>query len=184
MEKKLEQLIKEKVILLVDFILENNPNVNRDHIYHKLDKLNLLPMSKTKVSTVKLIKNEPKRKIINSIMENKPIIKVKRSLFSNHILFIDNDDNKFDDLKKNKFVIDIRSKTIIGIENFEGKIEPLDKSLIEICHKYKIKYKIPLNLNINDNLEQDVIITNEIQELGLNYAESEAEEEEECKDEE
>lgn len=181
MDKKFEQLIREKIILLVDFILEKNPNASKDHINHKISKLDFFTSSKkTELSKSKIKREgELKQKIIDSIIKYKPIIKVKRSLFSNYILVMENDNHKFDDLRKNKFVMDIRSRSIIGVENSKGEIEPLDKTLIEICHRYKMKYQIPLNLNTIDEVEQDVVIANEINELGLNYVESEEEEEEE-----
>lgn len=162
METKLNEAINQKLLLLVDFILEKNSNVDKTLINHKINELFQ-------------IKNKVVNNIIDTIIQQRPIIKVKKSIFSNYILTVDNDDHYYDDLKINKFVMNITTQNIIGIENSNGEIETLTKSLIEICHKYKIKYDIPLNLNSDHNLDQDIVIVNEIQELGLNYTESDEE---------
>lgn len=113
------------------------------------------------------------QKIINTITDKKPIIQVKKNQFENYILVVEEHNHMFEDFKNNKFVINIDNQTIIGTENLKGEIEPLSKALVEICHKYKLRYTIPLNLNTSNDLDEDTVITTEIQQLGLNYAESE-----------
>jgi hypothetical protein len=169
MEIQLNKVINQKLEALVDFILEKNSNANKNLINHKIDKLFF------RVPT-KLGSKSPK--IIDSIIKQKQIIKVVKSPFLNYILVPELSNHKFDDLKKNKFVMDIELQCIIGIENLKGEIQPLTKELIEVCHKYKLKFRVPLNLN-NDDIDDDIVINNEIHGLGLNYAESEDEENEE-----
>jgi len=169
MELILEQAIKEKIKLLVDFILAKNPNASRDRIYHKIYQLNI-------VSTP--LQCNPSKNIIESVVQQAQTIKVRKSLNSSNYILVGGSDHSFDDLNKNKFVMDIRSKTVVGVENFKGEVEPLNKCLIEVCHKYKLRYELPLNLNIGDELV-DAVISDEIRELGLNYAESDSEESDE-----
>lgn len=196
MELIIEQIIKEKLKSLVNFIVEKYPHTNKNRIYHKIYQLGMLvPSGLTSLRESALPNNiKPpiaKQSIIQSITEQIPVIKVEKSQHSNYILKPSNasfqnkksthfayTDNLFEDLVENNFVINIASKVIIGIENSKGEIEPLNKYLIEICHKYKLKYELPLNLNIN-NEESEDIITDKIYELGLNYEKSDSEEEEE-----
>ena len=187
MEQALELTIKKNLSLLVDFILEKNPNANKDLIYHKINKLNfynLYPNNAPKEhksgngSSRKVKGKDQSKNIIQSILNQKDVIKVKKNQFSNYVLYVEDDDLKFEDLRTHTLVMDIGSKTIIGIQDSKGSIEPLNKNLIEICCKYKLRYQVPLNLNINDEPTQDTVITNEILQLGLNYAESEDEENE------
>lgn len=175
METKLNESINSKLMDLVEFIVKKNPNVDKGLINHKINQL-FKPVAQLRVNQTKsTIKSKlsSKHNILNNIQ--KKVIKVVKSPFSNYVLIVDNSDDKNIDLQKNKFVMDISSKIIIGIENLNGEIEPLNKSLIEICHKYKLKYVVPLNLNISDEPDQDSVIVNEIHDLGLNYAESDEE---------
>ncbi|AHL67530.1 hypothetical protein DH26_gp033 [Chloriridovirus anopheles1] len=73
-------------------------------------------------------------------------MKVSKNQNGNYIVQIDEDE---------KLVLDLSTKLIIGFETEKGDVEPLTKSLIEICHKYKLKYVMPLNLcaNLHTNLE-------------------------------
>jgi hypothetical protein len=57
--------------------------------------------------------------------------------------------------------MDLTTKEVIGFENLKGEIESLNKNLIDLCHKYKIKYRVPLNLNIDsesdiEGIDQDL----------------------------
>lgn len=156
MESKLNDMINQSVVSLANFILKKHPNINKDVFDHKIKELFK-------------IKNNS---IIDTINKQTPIIKVKKSPFSNYILIMD----KYEDIGSIKFVLDIDSQTIIGTENSEGLIEPLQKSFIELCHKYKLRYKVPFNLNIGNESDDDVIL-NEIEELGLNHEESDTENE-------
>jgi len=169
MEDELNKIIHDKLMQLIDFVLEKNPNVKRVDINRKTKELNLRITAKNT------------QKVVNTIIDQKSIIKVHKSQFSNYVLFLDDNDH-FDDLKKYKLVMDINTHTITGTENSNGSIEPLTKEQIEMCHKYKIKYEVPLNLNTSDEPDQDNVIANEMHGLGLNHAESESEEEEEEED--
>lgn len=161
MDLTINKIINDKLTNLVDFVLEKNPNANRVKINQKLKDLKLRIVPKAT------------QKILNTITDKKPIIQVKKNQFENYILVVEEHNHMFEDFKNNKFVINIDNQTIIGTENLKGEIEPLSKALVEICHKYKLRYTIPLNLNTSNDLDEDTVITTEIQQLGLNYAESE-----------
>jgi hypothetical protein len=157
MESIIEIYIKEKIHLLVEDISLKYPNVDKDIIYHKINKL------------------FPKKSndLVQKIKETKPVIKVKKSKFSNYILIMPNGehDHTFSELSSNNFVMNLTTKVVVGVENKRGEVLPLTKDLIDVCKKYKIRYEVPLNLNLEDNGEDDVI-DNELKELGLNCAES------------
>lgn len=67
------------------------------------------------------------------------------------------------------------TKTIIGFESENGSVEPLNKEMVEICHKYKLFCELPLNLNQVPVGE----FSYDIPGLDLNYAKSDSEEENE-----
>lgn len=178
MEAIIEQNIKQKIDSLVDFVLKKNPNANRDYIYHKISKLNLygsVVQAKVQSSKNKVLKHQ---KVLETCSLKNITIKVQRSHFSNFILAVDQNNPKFNDLIENKFVMNVGSKMVIGVENSDGEVEPLNKILIEICMKYKLRYEIPLNLNTSDDMDRDILIDNEINELGLNHAESDEDDDE------
>lgn len=164
MESIIEIYIKEKINLLVENIASKYPDVDKDAIYHKINKL--FPKNNNGLI---------RPKIMEKIKEIKPVIKVKKSKFSNYILAIpkgDDGDHTFSELLLNNFVMNLTTKTVVGAENEHGDVCPLSKDLIDVCKKYKIRYEVPLNLNTEDNGDDDVI-DNELKELGLNCAESE-----------
>lgn len=166
METIIENLIKQKMFDFMTGIINKYPIIDKSTVNHKINSI----FNKNKGL------NLPKIKvglILPKIEENKDVIKVVKSPFSNYILKA-----HFDDITLNKLVMNLTTKNIIGFENENGEVEPLNKNLIEICNKYKIKYKIPLNLNLNNDGEIDEVIVNELEELGLNYAESEEENDE------
>ncbi|ADO00475.1 hypothetical protein WIV_gp131 [Wiseana iridescent virus] len=172
METSIKLIFENKLTSLVDFILSKNPNADKGKINHKISQLGLFQQKKVipRIQT----------KLIDKLVERYQIkLKVKKTTFGNYVVYSDENDPKFEDLQTNKFVLSLGSKTIIGIENANGEVEPLNKVLVEVCHKYKLKYEMPLNLNTSDDPEQDEIIEGEICGLGLNYAESEAESDEE-----
>ena len=157
MESKINNIIQDKLIKLIDFVLEKNPNADRVKINRKIKELNLRTIPKTN------------QKLLNTITNQKTIFKVQKNHFSNYVLIVEEKNHKFTDLESNKFVIDIDSQNVIGVENFKGEVEPLTKPMVEICHKYKLKYLLPLNLNISDELDEDNVIVNEMHGLGLNH---------------
>jgi len=174
MNSIIEEALKNKFSLLVDFILEKNPNANKEYINSKINELLngiTIPKKTQKKEIIKKIKVLDNH-ILNSVREKNLTLKVKKSHYSNHILYLD--DEKFTDLNQAKLIFIPTIKVVVGFETIDGRIEPLDKDLIEICHKYKLKYKIPLNLNIH-NSKEDSVIVDEMQELGLNIIESDDE---------
>jgi hypothetical protein len=158
MELLIQNVIKAKLNLLANHIIENYPNVNKDRINYKI--ISILHLNE-KRSLQKPKRNEVEEKqnnILDTIKNKKMIIKVIKTHFSNYILNVDFDDHKFEDLKNAKFVMNLTTKEVIGTENLKGEIEPLNKQFIDICHKYKIKYRIPLNLNTSENDNNDLTL--------------------------
>ena len=155
MNLNLEEIIKEKLELLIDFVIEKNQNASKDVIYRKIYHLNILNENGPFV----------------------PIIQVRKSKYSNYILVPSSNHHLLNDLIENKLVININTKTIIGIENSTGEIEPLNKQLLKMCNKYKLKAEIPLNLNEASDDVSDVI-KGELSELGLCYEAGETNEDE------
>lgn len=172
MESSIKLILENKLTSLVDFILSKNPNADKGKINHKISQLGLLQKK-----VIPQIQTKLKDKLVDQYQTK---LKVKKTSFGNYVVYLDENDPKFEDLQTNKFVLSLASKTIIGIENSNGEIEPLNKVLVEVCHRYKLKYEMPLNLNTSDDpTEQDEIIEGEMDGLGLNYVESEAESDEE-----
>ena len=169
MEDSLRNTIAENINLLVQVIIQNHPHISKDHFHHKIKQLGLPCIFKP---TIKL-NDTP---IIKTVKKSNLVVVVKKSIFSNFILTADEGD--FEDLRDQNLVIDISTKIIVGSEDSEGHVIPLNKQLIEVCDKYKLKYQIPLNLNQSDEPDNFSVITTEIEELGLNLAESEDEENE------
>jgi hypothetical protein len=173
-----EEIIKKKIDLLVDFIIEKNSNATKEHIYNKIYQLNILSKSRSSNWGKKSIVTSRHSTAASMIENQRLLIKVRRSEYSNYVLYPPSH-VRFDDLVENKLVMNINTRTIIGIENSKGEIEPLNKNLIEICHKYKLKFEIPLNLNVEDDETSDVIDDDEIHKLGLSYKIEEDEDEDE-----
>ena len=147
MELLIQNLIKEKLNLLLDHIIKNYPNVDKDNVNYKINSiLDLKQQNNTMIHT-----SFKKQNILDIIKSKKLVINVVKSPFSNYIL----DNVSFDDIKNAKLIMDLTTKEVIGFENSKGEIEPLNKNLIDICHKYKIKYLIPLNLNIDSESDGD-----------------------------
>ena len=122
----LEQIIKEKIDLLVNFIVEQNANANKENIYHKIYQLNILTDDQKRNGSKAVVN---RRTIIDSIQDHSTVIKVRRSQHSNYVLYPP-DDSRFDDLIENKLVMNINTQTIIGVENSDGEIDPLNKNHI------------------------------------------------------
>ena len=138
------------------------PNINKGEVNHKINIMtrNISLCAKpSKTSCSKSFKN----RIFKTIENKKLKIKVLKSQFSNYIIHtVEGEDPfKYNDLTSSKFVLDLSTKEIIGIENIKGEIEPLNKDLIEICNKYKIKYTIPLNLDLD--IDDDSELTKDLQ---------------------
>lgn len=190
MDIMLEQIIKKKLDLLVDFITEKNSNANKKCIYRKIRQLNILPSSPIAApcgTDNRVVPFAPGQRVDHRplpcvqrthdvTMASWPsVIKVQRSEHLNYVLHPP-PHARFDDLVEHKFVMNIGTQTIIGVENSKGEIEPLNKYLIEMCHKYKLRFEMPSNLNVGDEISEGVIDDDEIHKLGLSYKEEEDEE--------
>jgi hypothetical protein len=137
-------LLKEKFKLLSNHIIKNYPNVDKDSIDHKISLI------------LNLKETHNGGTILDVIKSKKLVINVIKNSFSNYVL-----DAPFEDIKNAKLVMDLTTKEVIGFENLKGEIESLNKNLIDLCHKYKIKYRIPFNLNFDSEsdieaLDQDL----------------------------
>lgn len=151
MEILIQTLIKEKLNLLLNHIIKNYPNVDKDSVNHKIS---LIFDSSFKKNISDTVSNG--HLILDIIKSKKLVINVTKNSFSNYVL-----DAPFNDIKNAKLVMDVTIKEVIGFENLKGEVEPLNKNLIDLCHKYKIKYRVPLNLNIDsesdiEGIDQDL----------------------------
>lgn len=161
MQNNIEKLVDEKIESLIHIICEKYPRVKRDQLYLKVKQLHLygrLPQKK-------------RFSILESIEEARSIIKVLKTPHSNHVVSSDT----YSDLTNARLVMNTHTKTIIGFESENGSVEPLNKEMVEICHKYKLFCELPLNLNQVPVGE----FSYDIPELDLNYAKSDSEEENE-----
>jgi hypothetical protein len=150
MDKVIESFIKHDLILLTDFVIAKNRHASRSRIYNEINRL-FQPA---------LVGAIPK------LLTSKLIIHMKQTPFGNNVLYMDGDEI----FNNSRFIIDTCSKTVLGVENDAGHVEPLTKDFIEMCHKYKLAFTIPLNLN--DVLEDDQTVEDEIDGLNLKYVES------------
>jgi hypothetical protein len=153
MEQTFESFLKRNLMLLTDFVLAKNKHASRSRIYNEINRL-FQPA---------LVGVMPKIKF------SKLTIRMKQTSFGNNILYMEGDDA----FNNNRFIIETCSKSILGVENDAGDVEPLTKDLIETCHKYKLTFVMPLNLN--NTLDDDKTIDDQINELvllDLNHAES------------
>lgn len=163
MEKAIQKVINNNILLLVDFILEKYPIVNKEDLIKKLNTLIKIPLNAC----------ETPLNVIEKIKSENLVIQAKKSEFSNYVLSMNTNNLKFQDLLHSKFVIDLHTKKIIGTEKSNGEIEPLNKDLILIANKYKLKYDLPLILNLDD---EDILIIDEMNKLGLNHVDSDDDE--------
>jgi hypothetical protein len=161
MQNCLQNIIKNKVEMLVHFVLEKHPETNKDHVYHKLRQLGLWFDGEVDRKS-----KEPRVHKIKKI-----VIKVKKTKFLNYLLSIP--ESGFDDLNTANLVFDVTTNTVVGVEAIDGTIEPLTRALIQICDKYKLRRKLPLNLNVDDDSHVDLV--NKIQDLRLNHLETDDE---------
>jgi hypothetical protein len=152
MEQTFESFLKRNLMLLTDFVLAKNKHASRSRIYNEINQL-FQPA---------LVGVMPK------LLAAKLTIQMKQTSFGNNILYMEGDDA----FNNNRFIIETCSKSILGVENDAGDVEPLTKDLIETCHKYKLTFVMPLNLN--NTLDDDKAIDDQINELDmdLNHAES------------
>jgi hypothetical protein len=174
----IEQIIEKKIDSLVNFIIDKHSNANKECIYRKIHQLHILPPKVPGPKRAKAVFGLVQ--VIDSLraqdVTTPSVIKVQRSQYSNYVLYPPPHE-RFDDLVENKFVMNINTQTIIGVENDKGEIEPLNKYLIEICHKYKLRFEMPSNLNAGDEISDGVFDDDEIHELGLSHKEEEEDEE-------
>jgi hypothetical protein len=124
LQQILKTVIETKAMELVDLILKEHPNVPRAELLRKAKLLKLLAF-------------EESRNLLKSLSEKKETLKVAKKQNGNYVVQIDEDE---------KLVLDLNTKLILGFETEEGTVEQLNKHLIEICHKYKLKYVMPSNL--------------------------------------
>lgn len=89
---------------------------------------------KVKKKTVKEIP-----KIIKKLSDNISTIQIRKNQFGNF------------EHSETKFIFNKETQQVIGKQNEDGTIDDLEKSDVELCHKFKFKYIIPENLNKNNN---------------------------------
>ena len=89
---------------------------------------------KVKKNTVKEVP-----KIIKKLSDNISTIQIRKNQFGNF------------EHSETKFIFNKETQQVIGKQNEDGTIDDLEKSDVELCHKFKFKYIIPENLNKNNN---------------------------------
>lgn len=170
METFIQNLIKTKFDMFLHEIAIKYPNINKGEVNHKINIMTRNICTKANAKPSKTLCSKPsktscpsKNRIFETIENKKLKIKVLKSQFSNYVIHTVEGEEpfKYKDLTSSKFVLDLSTKEIIGIENIKGEIEPLNKDLIEICNKYKIKYTIPLNLDLD--IDDDSELTKDLQ---------------------
>lgn len=161
METFIQNLIKNKLNIFVDHLILKYPNISKEEVNHKINSYLYVNIPHVNISPYF---KPSKNKVFETIENKKLKIKVLKSQFSNYIIHTvqGEDPFKYKDLTSSKFVLDLSTREIVGIENIKGEIEPLNKNLIEICNKYKIKYTIPLNLDLDIN-DDDNELTKDLQ---------------------
>lgn len=171
MKNNIEKLVNEKIESLIHIICEKYPRVKRDQLYLKVKQLHLYTPCGETSGRKSSLPQKKRFSILESIEEARSIIKVLKTPHSNHVVSSDT----YSDLNNAKLVMNTHTKTIIGFESENGSVEPLNKEMVEICHKYKLFCELPLNLNQVSVGE----FSYDIPELDLNYAKSDSEEENE-----
>ncbi|ABF82113.1 hypothetical protein MIV083L [Invertebrate iridescent virus 3] len=188
MDYALEQAIKTNLVLLVEFILEKHPTIERHTVYQKVEQLTSIQLGKvssakqsSKSTTTTTPKTGGRKKIRDAIERKKATIIVRKSQWSNYVLTVPDEchnDENLTDLIESNFVMDVTTKTIVATETKDGALRPLNRETIDICNKHKLRYEVPLNLNLYDNEDStDAALVTEMEELGLTYASSDDEEE-------
>jgi len=109
---------------------------------------------------------EKKKNILEIVSEKVGVNEIRKNKFGNHEHF--ESGLLFND-----------SKTVIGYQNPNGKVESLTDKEIELCKKYKFLYKLPDNLSVNKSLHN--VKVDELDEEELD--DDDIEEEEELEDE-
>lgn len=107
-----------------------------------------LSVSGTKKDLIKRIlkKENQKENIVDKLDLSLNSVIIKKNSFGNYVH------------SPTKFVFNKENKSVVGKEDDEGQILPLDKNDIDICNKYKFKFVVPEDLNTKDEDEEEEII--------------------------
>ena len=107
-----------------------------------------LSTSGTKKDLIKRIlkKENKKENIVDKLDLSLNSVIIKKNSFGNYVH------------SPTKFVFNKDNKSVMGKEDTEGQIIPLDKNDIDICNKYKFKFIVPEDLNTKDDDDDDEII--------------------------
>jgi hypothetical protein len=118
--------------------------------------------------------------IMKKLSEKKEIIQIQKNKFGNF------------EHSDTSFIIDQKTKKVIGKQNSDGTISKLVASDIDLCNKYKFDYNIPENLDDREeeDCEEEELLEEEIDNENLENLDEiecddlEEEEEEELEEEE
>jgi hypothetical protein len=152
--------------------LVGNPN-------EKSDKANKSTDKKQPVSNKKLIADN-RKSVINTLMDKNKTIAISQNSFNNY------------EHAETHLVFDKLSKKVIGYQEQNGSVRPLNKNDIDVCNQFMFDYVLPDNLGVgkteyknssdyieeedDDNLDIEVGEAGEIEE---DVAEEDVEEDEE-----
>lgn len=148
MDDSLKTLITKQVDDLMTWIVEKNPSIDQGQVWRKMVDLGFCE-SRSKVKKAAVKSRAVEERAVNRA-GNRMTIKVKKSDRGNFILSASSSDTIFDDLNESFLVMDLTTKNVIGFQNSSGEIASLNKNLIGLCNKYKLRFKWPLNLNTDD----------------------------------
>lgn len=162
MDAAIEKIVAEVMNSMMEFVMNKNPNANKSTMYNKFCELKIFAAKQKSRNSKKNV-----RKLLDCLEDKRPVIHVKKSAHENYVLHPPQFSDQFSELRDHKFVINLATQTVTGVENADGCLEPLNKHLIEICHKYKLRFDIPQNLDseINNCMMLEPLTT--LQELGL-----------------
>ena len=94
-----------------------------------------------KASTSKSKASAPTAPVLASVAEKSGTLEIRRNKFGNEEHF------------ESGLVFNKETKTVIGKQNPNGKLESLTDKDIETCKKYKFLYKLPENLSVDKGLQ-------------------------------
>ena len=106
--------------------------------------------SPPKKATPKSKKETKKEKVVATPVAKKltakiPIVPIRRNQFGNF------------EHPETSFVFNNKTQKVVGKQNDDGSVEPLTKTDIDICHKFKFMYELPENLDQKMGLD-DVVV--------------------------
>lgn len=160
MEDIFKATIEKKVLELVNCLMDKHPHISKKELMVKIKMLNLT-FSKIELNSSKQEKKAVSKNVLKDLTQKKNTLKVVKTSYGNYVVILPEDPDLLP-------ILDLNTKYIIGFET-NGVLESLNKELIDICLKYKLKYCIPSNLENGDAHVESVLADEKSleEELGL-----------------